>query len=98
MSTTFEAPRGRIVRVLIAAILTVTCVRVWLGPGDVLPRAAAQIPDSGLQRKKMLDEIQRTNRLLEQIHHTLETQTIKVRVESTDKTKKSAIAPRSPKH
>jgi len=94
MSSTFEVPRKRWLRTLIAGILAATCARVWLGPGAEIPRAVAQIPDSGLQRKKMVDEIQRTNRLLEQINDTLRTQTIKVRVEGTDKTKDKAAAPR----
>ncbi len=97
MSVTPNSPRKRIVRVLIAGILTATCVRVWLGPNELLPRALAQIPDSGLQRKQTLDEIRRTNRLLEQIQHTLQTQTIKVRVEGTDKTKDTKAVPRAKK-
>ena len=97
MSSTFHARRRRIVRVLIGGILAATCARVWLGTGEVLPRAVAQIPDSGLQRRKMLGEIQRTNQLLEQIHDTLRTQTIKVRVEGTDKTRHRVPAPRSGK-
>ena len=94
MSGTFQAPRRRIVRVLIAGVLAATCARVWLGPGEVLPRALAQIPDSGLQRRKTLEEIRQTNQLLEQIHHTLQTRTIKVRIEGTDKTKDKVVAPR----
>ena len=97
MSTTSEVSRRRLVRMLIAGFLAATCARVWLGPGATLPQALAQIPDSGLQRKKMLDEIQRTNQLLEQIHRTLRTQTIKVRLEGTDKTKGRVIVPRSGK-
>lgn len=93
MSTRFASPRRRIVRVLICGFLAATCARVWLGPGDVLPRAFAQIPDSGLQRKQTIREIQRTNSLLEQIHHTLKSQTIKVRVEGTDKTKDKVTMP-----
>ena len=95
MSTTFKRPRRRIVRMLVAGVLAATCARVWLGPGEFLPRAVAQIPDSGLQRKKMVDELARINHLLGQIHHTLRTRTIKVRVEGTDKIKDRAAAPRA---
>ncbi|MCP4591186.1 MAG: hypothetical protein GY842_10600 [bacterium] len=94
MSDTNSTPRRRPVRWLIAAVLTATCLRVWLAPGGALPVAEAQIPDSGLQRRQMVDEIQQTNRLLEQIQHTLQTQTIKVRVEGTDKTSDGALVPR----
>jgi hypothetical protein len=93
MSAATGVSRGRIVRMLIAGILAATCVRVWLGPDDVLPRAAAQIPDSGLQRKQMLDEMERTNHLLEQILHTLQTETMKVSIEGTDNTKDKTVAP-----
>ncbi|MFH0983260.1 MAG: hypothetical protein V2A79_17210 [Planctomycetota bacterium] len=96
MSTTLDAPRRRIGRMLVIGILAATCARVWLAPGEVLPRAVAQIPDSGLQRRQMLDEIRRTNQLLEQIHHTLQTETIKVTMEGTDKTKDRTAASRPP--
>lgn len=95
MSSTFEVSRKRWWRTLVAGVLAATCVRVWLGPGEILPRAVAQIPDSGLQRKKMVDELQHTNRLLEQINQTLLTQTIKVQVAGTDKTKDRVFAPRA---
>ena len=42
----------------IPALIAATCIRVWLIPGgEVLPRAQAQIPDSGLQRKQILQLI-----------------------------------------
>ena len=97
MSAKRESPRRRIVRMVIAGVLAATCVRVWFGPEVVLPRALAQIPDSGMQRKQLIDEVKHTHRLLEQIHHTLKTQTIKVRMEGTDKTKTKAAVPRPTK-
>ncbi len=72
--------RGLIVLVL------ATCIRVWTGPVSVDQQAVAQIPDSGLQRKQLLDETARTNELLSEILTHLRTQTLKVRIESTDKT------------
>ena len=82
---------------LLVGALAMTCARVWLGPGEVLPRAVAQIPDSGMQRKKMLDEIERTNELLERILDTLRTQTFKVSIDSADEPKDVVPAPRTVK-
>jgi heme exporter protein D len=93
MSTQTDTPLRRWVRIFIVAVVAATCARVWLGSGVALPQAMAQIPDSGLQRKEMLDEIRRTNRWLEQIHQTLQTETIKVRMEGTDKTSGKAAVP-----
>ena len=79
-------------RILLGIFVLATCLRVWVGPEGVLPRAEAQIPDSGLQRRQMLEEIQRTNQLLEEIIQILRTQTIKVSLPSTDKSKSGAPA------
>jgi hypothetical protein len=79
-------------RLLMSIFVLATCLRVWVGPETDMPRAAAQIPDSGLQRRQMVEEIQRTNQLLEEIIHILKTQTIKVSLSSTDKSKIGAPA------
>jgi len=92
-----EPRRDSVKRLLIAGILAATCVRVWVGPSEVLPRAAAQIPDSGLQRKRIVEEIERTNGLLEQILRTLQTETFKVSMESADNPKGVVPVPRSAK-
>ena len=61
-----------------------TCARVWLGPAQVLPEVHAQIPDSGLQRKELLEEVRRTNQVLAEIKQVLLTQTIQVRLQGAD--------------
>ncbi len=71
---------SRVLRWLLVAFVLASCVRVWLGPGEVIPRAQAQIPDSGLQRKKQLDATIETNAILRQIHSTLQRETLSVRV------------------
>jgi len=43
-----------------------------LARAESAPSAAAQIPDSGLQRKELLDEVRRTNELLARILERLE--------------------------
>ena len=72
-------------RRLVVAFVLATCVRVWLGPTDVVPRVKAQIPDSGRQRKEQLEMTRQTNHLLSQILATLKSGTLNVRVASTDK-------------
>lgn len=61
----------RLIRTALMILVAATCVRVWVGPTDVLPPARAQIPDSGLQRKLLLAEARRTNALLAGIAETL---------------------------
>ena len=65
---------------------------VWLGPH--LPRAQAQIPDSGLQRKQLLESQAEISATLDQILQHLRTQTIKVKVIGTDKDIKSTSKPK----
>ena len=76
--------RHRVLSRLAAFFVVLTCLRVWLGPFPLLERAEAQIPDSGLQRKQLLDEAKRTNELLSDIKRILETQTLHVRLEGAD--------------
>ena len=72
-------------RILVILFLAATCWKVWLGDPQVLSIAAAQIPDSGMQRKVLIDEIRNTNRLISQMAATMKTHTFKVRIEGTDK-------------
>lgn len=71
---------GRVVLVLFAAA---TVWKVWL-PAPTLPAAYAQIPDSGLQRQQMLEELRRTNQLLADFREFAKGHTFKVRIEGTD--------------
>ncbi|HEY3244689.1 MAG TPA: hypothetical protein VGM03_15215 [Phycisphaerae bacterium] len=81
-----EAPPLRWWRRGLTVLIIATCLRVWLGPANLESIAQAQIPDAGLQRKQLLEEAQRTNQILSDILSLLQTRTLKVRVESTDKT------------
>jgi len=72
-------------RLILVFLLAVTLWKVWIGGGEILPAAQAQIPDSGLQRKLLLDEVQKTNLLLQELLTTVRTGTLKVRIEGTDK-------------
>jgi uncharacterized protein YpmS len=78
---------------VIAVLLAIIVVQLsgWVGPGQ--RQVQAQIPDSGLQRRQLLDAQDRTNQLLEDILHHLQTQSVKVRVVSTDKESRSESHP-----
>jgi len=56
-------------------LVLATCLGVWFRPGLLANTAKAQIPDAGLQRKKLLEAAERTNQLLEEIKAILESHT-----------------------
>jgi hypothetical protein len=74
----------RVFRALIVGFVLISCLRVWLGPTEVLPRAQAQIPDAGAQRVAQIQASKETNRLLGEILSTLRKGTLNVRQVSTD--------------
>lgn len=76
----------------IVTLLAVIALELAVLVGPLEPRAVAQIPDSGLQRKEMLAEQQRTNSLLDSMLQYLRTQTLKVKVVGTDKQSKTEAA------
>lgn len=64
----------------------------WLATGSGWPPAAvAQIPDTGLQRKQIIDEQRRTNELLEQILDVLQNRTIKVQMPASEKERGAGV-------
>lgn len=71
-------------RLILILFLAATAWKVWFGVPEILPVARAQIPDSGTQRKVLIEEVRRTNQLLSQLHQTIKTGTLKVRIEGTD--------------
>ncbi len=79
----------------IAGLLCVIAVELWVGLGD-RGRVQAQIPDTGLQRKQIVDETRQTNDLLQKILDHLRTGSVKVKMESADKPtgKKGGTGPR----
>lgn len=83
MSTTSN--HRSLTRTLIAAFVLATCIRVWLGPVTMTPQAHAQIPNAGQQRLEGLKEARKTNELLARIATILESGTLKVELDSTDK-------------
>ncbi len=98
-----QPARARLIRTSLAALIVMTCLRVWLGPVTLLESAQAQIPDSGLQRKQILDEARRANELLAEISASLSrmnklltTGTLNVRLAGADKKTGAATMPRTP--
>lgn len=79
---THEPSKGRrVLRVALGAFLVLTCLRVWVGPGDWTPRAYAQIPNAGSQRADLLQEVRKTNQLLQEVLTILRTQSVKVEIQ-----------------
>jgi hypothetical protein len=78
---------------IIAGLLVAIIIELALliSPGP--PAACAQIPNSGLQRKELIDGIDRTNQKLDELKDILRTQVFKVRVVGTDTDKKTAPSP-----
>ena len=64
--------------------LLVTCLRVWLGPLPFTETAYAQIPDSGKQRKQLIEEVRQTNQLLREVKQILTSHIFNVRIEGAD--------------
>ncbi len=73
-----------LVRATAIVFVILTCLRIWIGPFPILADARAQIPDAGLQRKLLLEEVQRTNQLLDDIKHILESGNLHVRIKGAD--------------
>ncbi len=84
MSTASQPRRGRLIRSVLAILVLLSCMRAWLGPAELLQPAQAQIPDSALQRKLLLEEARRTNQLLSEIKQILTSRTLNVRVQGAD--------------
>ncbi|MFQ5590045.1 MAG: hypothetical protein ACE5HE_02670 [Phycisphaerae bacterium] len=83
----WNAPRPQTLRWVkrgLIVVVLMTFLRLWVGPADLDRRAQAQIPDSGMQRKLMLEELRRTNQLLMEIKQILASGTFNVRVEGAD--------------
>ncbi len=82
-------------RGVIGLFVVVTCLRVWVGPVAILEPARAQIPDSGRQRKQLLEEARRTNQLLTEIKQLLKDHTFNVRMERADNQSRAPRVPNS---
>jgi hypothetical protein len=94
MSDRFQTPRSGWLRALGLFVGLLTVLRVWLGPIEFSPAAHAQLPDSGLQRRQLVEEARRTNELLVQILRTLEDRTLNVQIKGADKNSALPVRPK----
>jgi hypothetical protein len=94
MSDQAQATASRALRFVLVFVLALTVMKVWMSPAPLIDTAQAQIPDAGTQRRELVDEMRRTNALLQQLSDTIQTQTFKVRVEGLDKV--AAERPKAP--
>ena len=83
METTSTQRRLNFYCQMMVVLLALIAIRLWMIPADVLPRAQAQVMDSGAQRLRLIKATQETNDLLADIHDTLKG-TLKVRLEGDD--------------
>ncbi len=93
MFTRYQPRQGRFWNVALTVVVLLTCLRVWIGPTSLIAPVRAQIPDSGMQRKQLLEEARQTNRLLTEIKQFLTTGTLNVRVEGADNQSRTPIKP-----
>ena len=79
-----QLQRGRLVRGVVSLAILAICIRIWTGPASVIEPAQAQLPDSAMQRRELLEEAKRTNQLLGQIRQLLQSHTFNVRIAGAD--------------
>ena len=80
----YQRQKHGLITLALVGLLVATSLRVWLGPLTLTATAQAQIPDSGLQLKQIIDEVRRTNALLVEIKQLLVSRTFNVRIEGAD--------------
>ena len=73
-------------RVALLLFVLLSCLRAWLGPMSFMDPVQAQIPDAGTQRKELVDEVRRTNQLLQEIKQILSSDILNVRIQGADNT------------
>ena len=95
MSNRCDRRASRWVRGLIAFFVLLTCIRVWVGPVELLPAAQAQRSNPTTQRILLLEEARRTNQLLGEIKQLLESKTLKVRIVGADNKPGAPVLPRN---
>ncbi len=87
MTHAYDGTGGRFAKRALLTLVVLTCVKVWLGSGTLTTPAQAQpqIFDSAAQRKLLLEEARKTNRLLGEVLEVLKSGVLNVRVQGTDK-------------
>lgn len=83
-NSSYPYSRSRWIERTLMVVVLLTCLRVWIGPVDILNKAQAQLPDSAKQRIMLLNETKQTNRLLSEIKQILRNETLHVRLQTAD--------------
>lgn len=78
----------------LTALLTIIAIELWVGRPDSMPTAQAQIPDTALQRREIVEETRRSNLLLEQILEHLKTKPVQVTIKADERKTVGGPAPR----
>lgn len=78
----------------LTALLTIIAIELWVGRPDSVMRAQAQIPDTALQRREIVEETRRSNALLEQILEHLKTKPVQVTIKADERKTVGGPAPR----
>jgi len=86
----------RALLVVLTGLLAVIAVELWAFRPHAENTAHAQIPDTALQRRNIVEESRRTNQLLEQILEHLRTKPIKITIDHTDKSTSARATPVAP--
>lgn len=89
----YQPRKHRLLTSIFGLFLLLTCLRVWVYPDTLVEPARAQIPDSGAQRQRLLEEVRKTNRLLTEIRQLLEGHTFNVKLQDPDNQTKAPATP-----
>ena len=77
---TDNAPHTHRLLVVILVLQALVLLGQWTGGGAVLPAAQAQIPDSGAQRNRIIDELASLNQKADALLKLIDSGKIQVKV------------------
>jgi len=75
--------------VIIAVMQGLTLVGQWMGQPSMVSTAQAQVPDSGAQRERMIDEMKSMNSKLDRLVSLLESGSVQVKSVVVDDQRKA---------
>lgn len=97
MNRLFRRPEQRFWRSFLVVMIVLTCLRIWLGPLEAVPRVQAQLSNPAAQRLTLISEVRQTNELLAEIVRILSHRTLHVRIEGADNTPSTSGKMRAPR-
>ena len=84
-------------RSFLGVLIALTCLRIWLGPLETVPRVQAQQSNPAANRLTLISEVRQTNKLLAEIVRILSHHTLHVRIEGADNTPRTSGNMRPPR-